>query len=629
MRFVILTTLVLIPAAAAAGREYAPRVLSPHNADAYSMKTFARYHRWKDLAGDAKVYEVYKYLADRRTGIFPMGAGAWEGNDVMYDYGYIRDPVKMINVYTVGYCDMLGPTMEGVMKHMGIGPARTVNLPGLHHVVCEVFYGDKWHYLDLDLRGVFRRPDGSLASLEEARKDASLWKGPRGPLFFPLDDLNALRRQYEQSPVHYRHSVCMGGHTMDYVLRRGETFTRWWRPQQDRWNHHASYHEGARRQVLERPPKGPKCKHPSFTVHGHGNGRFVYRPDLTRRADFADGAYAASNAAPGPKGLTPTKSGPGHVIFEVRSPYVIVPRVGKYETTDDDTEASVVKIDARGAGLSVSTDNGLTWKPVEARDGSVDLTPHVARTYGYLLKIDLAAGSVVRSLEITTWVQLHPASLPSLRRGTNSMRYVSGDHYGLNTRVVEIRPNGADKEDLLKHCSHRPSDYDPARKTSRIQGRFVVKVPAPPGTKVAWFSGGGNFATHQGGAATGTANTMAWAADEPAGFRQFYEAKVPAGQGHWHYNADVEVRLPKPAKTVYLEYVGKPAVNNVRIYAHCVEDRPVPATPVVVTHRWTEKGAEKTRTVTLETDEGGYEIVCEDDPTDVSIELSVPSVARD
>ena len=30
-------------------REYAPRVLSPHNADAYSMKTFAHFARWRDL----------------------------------------------------------------------------------------------------------------------------------------------------------------------------------------------------------------------------------------------------------------------------------------------------------------------------------------------------------------------------------------------------------------------------------------------------------------------------------------------------------------------------------------------------------------------------------------------------
>ncbi len=165
MRFALSLVMLLTLAVAAPAAEYAPRVLSPHRADAYSMNTFAQYPRWRDIAGDAKVWEVYKYLADRKSGIFPMGAGAWEGTDVMYDFGYIRDPVKMINVYTAGYCDMLGPTMEGIMAGMGIGPARTVNLPDISHVVCEVSYGGKWHYLDLDLRAIFRRPDGTLASM--------------------------------------------------------------------------------------------------------------------------------------------------------------------------------------------------------------------------------------------------------------------------------------------------------------------------------------------------------------------------------------------------------------------------------------------------------------------------------
>jgi len=622
---------LLVVASAASAAEYAPRVLSPHNADAYSMKTFARFARWKDLAGDAKVYEVYKYLADKRTGIFPMGAGAWEGEDVMYDYGYIRDPVKMINVYTCGYCDMLGPTMEGVMSRMGVGPARTVNLPGLHHVVAEVFYGGRWHYLDLDLRGVFRRADGSLASTADARRDASLWAGPRGPLHFPLDDLARLRKAYERSAVQYRYGVCMGGHTMDYVLRRGETFTRWWTPRQDRWNHHPSYHEGFRRRILDREPKGPKCKHPSFTVHGHGNGRFVYRPDLTQAADLADGTYDAANVRSTPAGLTLAAPGPGRAIFEVRSPYVIVPRVGTYETTDDDREASVVRIDGAGAALSVSTDGGRSWAKVPAAGGEIDLTAHAAGRYGYLLRIDLAGRpdeAVVRSLEITTWVQLHPASLPSLRKGVNRMRYVTGDHHGLATRVVEVRTNGSDRADFLKYLVEPPKDFDPARKTARAVGRFVAKIPAPPGTKVAWFSAGGAFRAHQGDRAPRTNNTMAYAVDEPRDFTRFYKADIPAGQSHWHYNADVEVKLPRPAKVLFIEYVGDPAVNNLRIYAHCVEDRPRPATPITVTHRWTEGGRPKSKTVTLAGDAGTYEITAAEDPQDVAVELSVPSAGR-
>jgi hypothetical protein len=615
--------LVLLAAAPAAlAHEHSPRILSPHNADAYSMKTFAEFPRWRDLKGDAKVYEIYKYLADRRTGIFPMGAGAWEGRDNVYDFGFIRDPVKMINVYSAGYCDMLGPTMAGIMHDMGIGPSRTLNLPAWGHVVAEVFYDGKWHYLDLDVRAVFRRPDGSLASMEEAKQDDSLWEGPNGPLFFPLDNLADTRKAYAETAVHVRHGVNTGGHTMDYVLRRGETFTRWWKPQEDRWNHHESYHQTPfPRSLVEKEPRGPKCKHESFTIHTRGNGRFVYAPNLTDASgDFEDGVYDAQGVKPGAAGLT----GEGYAIFEVRSPYVIVPRVGKLETADDDVGASVVKLDATGARVSVSTDNGLTW----TTPASLDLTPHVGGRYGYLLRLELKGErAVVRSLEITTWVQVHPASLPSLRRGKNEMRYARGDHYGLDTHVVEIRTNGGRPEDFLKVCSEPPKDFDYARTSSRARGSFVAKVAAPPGMKVAWFSGGGNFATYQGDAAPKTKNTMAWAPEEPSGFKEFYRADVPAGQNHWHTNADVEVKLDNPAKTVYIQYVGDPGVNNLRIYAHCVEEKAPAPSPVTITHAWWEKGELKKNTVTLEKP-GPYEVATDDDPVDEYVELAIPSSTR-
>ena len=606
--------------------QYAPRVLSPHVADTYSMKTFAQFPRWRDLTGDAKVYEIYRYLADTRTGLFPMGCGAWEGTDVMYEYGYIRDPVKMINVYALGYCDMLGPTMEGIMKDMGIGLARTVNLPGLDHVMAEVFYEGRWHYLDLDLRGVFRRADGSLASVEEARRDASLWEHPAGPLFFPNDHLAGLRRAYADSPVAYRYGVNMGGHTMDYVLRQGETFTRWWRPQGQRWNHHPSYHQGHFLTILQREPVGPKSKHIGFSIHGTGNGRFVYRPNLTEQStDFHDGCYEASNVRPGPMGLAPAGEGSGYAILEIRSPYVIVPEVHEYATTEDDTGASVVRMEGERVGVSLSTDNGITWQPVSLSEGTADLTRFISGRYGYLLKLHLEPRSLVRSLEITTWVQVHPASLPALRQGHNEMRYVTGDHYGLNSHVVEVRPFANNPEDLLKFLAEPPADYDPQRTTDRIRGRFVAKVQAPPGTRIAWFSAGGSFLAHQDDEAPKTANTMAYAVEAPRGFTPIYRAQVPAGQSHWHYNADIEVRLKEPARTVYVEYVGDPGVNNIRIYAHCVPDRAPEPSRVVITHTWREGDQARSKQVALR-GPGSYEIICAGEPTDESIEIAVPSV---
>ncbi len=659
---------------------YSPRALSPHVADTYSMKTFAQFPRWHDLSGDAKVFEIFKYLADSRTGVYPLGVPAWEGDEELSEYGAVRDPVKMLNVYPIGHCGTLGPTMGGIMEGMGIGPARTLIIPGWHHVASEAFYDGRWHYLDLDVRAVFRREDGSLASMAEAQQAArlegvpppeaaqrgrlalprdtarrlglpygggedALWDRPNGPHFFPLDPIDQVRRTYASTAVEHRYGVGTGGHTMDYVLRSGETFTRWWKPQGGRWNHHPTYAESPfPRDVIEREPRGPKCKHESFTVHTHGNGRFVYRPDLTSESvDFADGVHASRNVEPGPDGLSLKEPGEGYAIFEVRSPYVIVPLVGDLDDAADDREASVVKLEATNTSLSLSLDHGLSWRgldavremsgglprPVRLTSLAFDLTPHVSGSYGYLLKLTLRgqpAQAVVRSFEITTWVQLHPASLPALRKGTNAMRLVTGDHYGLPTRVLEIRPSAAKPDEFLKYLVEPPRDYDPARRTSRVRGAFIAKAEAPPGTKIAWFSAGASFQAHQGEGARNTRNAIAYAVDQPTQFRKIYRAEVPTDQSHWHYNVDREVKLDRPARAVFIRYMGDPAANNIRLYAHCLDDPARASAPVRVTHRWTENGVAKTRQVHIESS-GGYEIVTEIEPVDDSIEMAVPSRA--
>ena len=187
---------ILLANAVIEAREYAPRVLSPHNADAYSMKTFAQYTRWRDLKPEAKMLEIYKYLADKRTGLYPMGAGAFEGKDVLYEFRFIRDAVKMINVYAMGYCDELGPTMAGVLKGVGLGESRVTDLPGDAHVTAEVFFDNKWHYADLDLRLIFLRPDGTLGSMDDSKKDAACWTGPKSSWWLPCDNPDSVRKMY-------------------------------------------------------------------------------------------------------------------------------------------------------------------------------------------------------------------------------------------------------------------------------------------------------------------------------------------------------------------------------------------------------------------------------------------------
>ena len=55
-RFSLLIAAALALAPAIHAHEHAPRVLSPHNADAYSMKTFAEFPRWRDLRAPLDAY---------------------------------------------------------------------------------------------------------------------------------------------------------------------------------------------------------------------------------------------------------------------------------------------------------------------------------------------------------------------------------------------------------------------------------------------------------------------------------------------------------------------------------------------------------------------------------------------
>ncbi len=612
-----------------AARVYSPRVLSPHNADAYSMKTFRRFARWRHLTGDALAWEVYKYLADTRTGLFHMNQ-VLEGDDTLSEFRTVRDPVKIINVYGYGYCYILGPVLAGVCEGIGLGPARTLSLPGWKHVAAEVFYEGQWHYLDVDVRAVFRRPDGRLASLQEARTDPSLWTG-RGPLFFPKDPLQRTRRVYETTAVLYYHDFYQSGHTLDFVLRQGERFTRWWTPQGGRWHHLPEYNRNSwLRRLLEKPPRGPKPNHRDFSVHNYGNGCFVYEPNLRRPStDFEDGALDFANVRPAEDGLRLVGPGEGYAVFEVRSPYVIVPLVGDLDTTDDDREASVLEVDASGVTVQLSLDNGLTWQTVGTPAGSArfDLTRFVSGRYGYWLRLNFPPGrtdAVVRRLKLTTWVQVAPAALPSLRRGENRMQLVVGDHYGLSTRVFEWTSNTSRPEGFFKYLEAPPQDYDPARKTARIRGDVTVRIDSPRGTRIAWFRAEGSFRTHQGPAAARTRNWIAFAVDDSTRFRTVYKADVPTYTNHWHYNAHAEVRLDEPARTLRVRFHGDPAFNNFRIYTHCVDERPWRPSPVVVTHVWTENGRQRSHTVRLERP-GPYVVSVDGDPQDVSVELSVPS----
>lgn len=611
------------------------RLTSEHTADTTDLKRFRRFHPWKDKTGNDLAIAIWKYLCDYETGLYHFNE-ILEGPDPFDEYATVRDPLKIMNVYNMAYCGIFGPVLDGIFQGVGFEDARSFGVEAWNHCTTEVWYDHAWHYFDLDVRGALADANGIVVSLDEARKNRDLWINPPkriGP-FFPKDnDKNKVFEIYKKSRIHYYYRWFEGSSTMDFYLRQGETFTRWWQPQGGRWHHLPRYNKTEwLRKLIETEPVGPKPNHRDFTPWNHGNGLFHYEPDLRDSStDFADGVYAAKNLKPGKQGLHIFREGPAEVIFEVFTPYIIVAKINDLENPDDDAEASTVELQTfLPIDLSTSTDNGLTWKKtVRVGPGAgraIDLTGTVKGTYGYLLRLRTsgdAGEAAIKSLQIDTWVQIAPTSLPRLKKGLNHLRYETGDRCGLATTPMLVTPDTADPADLARRLVAMPKDYDPNRVTGRISGDAILRLAAPEGKKIAWLSAGATFRTHQGQNAKKTDNRIAYAVGKPEKFKEIYRANVPAWVNHWRYNWDTDIFLDEPAKLVYVKYTGNPALNTIRACLHLIPNRPT-TRAVRILHAYRMNGKIYRRDIELN-EPNDYTIDCTDDPENIFIRIVVPS----
>jgi len=614
------------------------RLTSSHIADTTDLRRLGRFHEWKDKTGDELALAIWKYLTDYETGLYHFNE-ILEGPDPFDEYATVRDPLKILNTYNMAYCGIFGPVTDGIFQGVGFERGRSFGLEAWNHCATEVWYEDGWHYLDVDVRGTLVRPDGVVASLAEAQKKRSLWVDPPAGLapFFPKDpDKAGIFDIYKDSRVHYYYRWFQMGHTMDFYLRIGESFTRFWTPQSGRWHHLPRYSTTKWiRNLIEQEPRGPKPNHRDFSRWNHGNGQFDYRPILTEGyTDFEDGYYDVRNLRPGEEGLEIVDTGEAEVTFEIFTPYVIVPRVNDLDDPDDDREASVLILEcSRPIKVMISLDRGLSWRAVAGirpdLPTTVDLTASVKGTYGYLLKLKTsgkAGSTAVNSLNIKTWVQVAPAGIPAMKKGKTTFQYALGDRYGRRTVPMLVSPNTADPEDLKKYVTQMPGDYDPGRHTCRIRGEMVVRLKAPSDTKISWLTVGGTFRTHQGDQAARTDNRIAYAVDRPEGFKEIHKSRVPTWVNHWRYNWDQDVTMPEPADTIYVKYMANTGLNTVRACLHLLPNR-VPGNDLTVTHTYRVGSRLKSIEKRLK-GPTTYTVECDDHPENVSIKLESPHGRR-
>lgn len=634
----LIAALCLLMPAIATARVICPRLTSGHIADTTDLGRFRQFDEWKDKTGNELALAIWQYLSDYETGLYHFNE-ILEGPDPFDEYATVRDPLKILNTYNMAYCGIFGPVLDGIYHGVGFEGGRSFGLEAWNHCATEVWYDDGWHYLDVDVRGALVGPDRVVVSLAEAQADRDLWLAPPVAVepFFPKDpDKARLFDIYKDSRVDYNYRWFEMGHTMDFYLRQGESFTRFWTPQGGRWHHLPRYAQTKWiRDLIEQEPRGPKPNHREFTRWNHGNGLFEYRPILTNAStDFADGCYDVSNLRPGRSGLEIVQDGKAEVSFEVFTPYIIVAKINDLDDRSDDKEASVVAVRAAlPLDVLVSLDHGITWRPAgEVPPGSsaiVDLTPLVAGTYGYLLKLKTAGeagATAIDSLSIKTWVQVAPTSLPALKEGKTTFRYDTGDRYDRLTVPMLINPNTAEPNDLAKYVLEMPVDYDPKRHTCRIRGEVIVRLAAPPQTRISWFTIGGTFRTHQGRQAKQTDNRIAYAVGRPEDFREIHRSQVPTWVNHWRYNWDEDVVLSEPADIVYVKYVANTGLNTIRACLHLLPGQ-ASESDLEIADGYRVNGQLRKTEKSL-TGPSIYTIDCEGEPENVYVKLEAPHGRR-
>lgn len=540
---------------------YSPRLVGPAHPDAYSLTTLTAHPLWNQRHPQARAEALFAWLTDPSRGLVFVEAGAREGADPVAEFELVGDPVKTLAVYGYGDRRALAACLAALWTAGGWGQARLALRADAPQWIAE-----------LEVDGVWRAYDVATRALVTGETHS--------PRYFAVPT----------------------GHTLGYVLRRGERFTQWWSPPAERWHLTASeLQDGTWREWLDTPPRGPKISGQAGQTPLHTLGQFVYEPALRGSGrDLADGMTTASNVTVTAEGLTLQQPGEGFVIFAVQAPYIIVPEVGKLEDPKDDREAAIVELDGSNLTVSYSLNYGSTWQTVETKSFPVrfDLTSAVAGSYGYWLRIDLKGApgrSVLNKLRLTTWVQMARRLFPAVQPGRNAFTLKTGDHAGDPSFPVVLQASTAEENSFLRPVIRPPHTFQAGHPQQRVVGPFTARLSAPPGAKIVWFTLGGSFAF----AGASSSARLGYALEQPQAFRQIPLPALPREQTYEHYHHDVDVQLPQAAETVYVQAEGRPALNQFRLTAHCRWDQPRTVSPLKITHRWTEGGQPREFTTTL------------------------------
>jgi hypothetical protein len=374
------------------------------------------------------------------------------------------DAFKLFNVY--GYCNgsVAQSAFLQLVRQLGYEARKyTVN----RWEAPEVRYGGAWHMFDPGLICYFRKPDGSVASLEDLVAALREWyarnpgmlgndqkikefqKNPgfkNGPALlaacptydaqgnFPLNYFGWFTAMIiydgsNKTPFLYEEAASQG-FRMNLQLRKGERLIRNWGHQ----NLHVNADGGGKVECLgAKSGQGALYYTPAWGDLGNGrvgNGTHEYVVPLDDRAVRA--AFLSSENV----GLKVEDRLPGllHAKDASRPATAVLRMAGGYVYLTGDLRFDAV-MSGGSIGVSLSDSQGHSWKPVATVTSSgaqrIDLTPFVLRRYDYRLKVELKGkGTALDSLRITNDFQHSQRALPALGPGENKIVFSAGSREG-------------------------------------------------------------------------------------------------------------------------------------------------------------------------------------------------------
>lgn len=353
----------------------------------------------------------------------------------------VMDAIKALNVYGHALCGSTSWYQNYLFNAMGL-PGRINGVNG--HTVPEIKYDGKWHYFDVDMMGYVRKPDGTVASVDEIKADKELLlkKTDKTPAYYyKFDGAQNMWGALNSGVKYSMYGRKFSAHSMNLTLREGESLTRYFKRQwAPKFRYYCPAWPGSEylQRLKQNGGQGPQRPETHYLFMEAGQARFgnwelAYAPPLAKKSCL-DGFFALANVAHSDKApfLKPEKAGaPSEAVIKYYSPYLCAGCPNDLAKADDNSDGAVFEGEFANANGSVflSLDLGKSWDEVHKGGGKfkLDLTPKLETRAGWLLKLAFQGdGAGVSSFKSYISGQLSPAMLPFVN-GKTKMTFTRAD----------------------------------------------------------------------------------------------------------------------------------------------------------------------------------------------------------